>query len=56
MIDKRAFKIIKSLLTYYAIKLVNIEYIQAKELSDQIDRGKECLFVLDKAIRCIFRC
>ena len=56
MIDKRVFKIVKSLLTHYAIKLVNIEYIQAKELSDQIDRGEECLFVLDEAIRCTFRC
>jgi hypothetical protein len=34
MMDKRAFKIVKSLLTHYAIKLVNMEYIQAKELSD----------------------
>jgi hypothetical protein len=56
IMDKRAFKIVKSLLTHYAIKLVNMEYIQAKELSDQIDRGEECLFVLDKAIGCTFGC
>ena len=56
MMDKRAFKSVKSLLTHYAIKMVNMEYIKAKELSDEIDRGEVRPFELDDAVGCTFGC
>ena len=56
LIDKKAFKAVRGLLTHYAIGKAMVEWRAAKDFADAIDSGDEELFDFNEVIRCPFEC
>ena len=56
LIDKKVFKVVRGLLTHYAIRKAMVKQRAIKDFSDIINSGDKEIFKFNKVVRCLYKC